>query len=368
VKLKSEDFAYTSGNWHLWQEEIDHRPLRSRGWVVRELVLSPRVLHSGKHQMFWDCAELRACESLPTGPPPKFSKYSEDIRVIGPGLLPSTDQPPRSIARLAEDIDFLKALKWMTLVEEYSACSLTVPSDKLVAISGLAKSLNHNCQYLAGIGSTYLPLQMLWRASLEARNKSHDFKFYTEYQAPTWSWASMKVKIEFPMKEKYDDSKDMVSVLGGHVLLASDDPTGKVSGGFLHLQGPLILIRTELLYEGPFYDMTLKSQSLLGTLNFDHNKIGITGSGTLYLLPVSGSFDYYSGYSGYLGKGEFQGIIIEPTSKAIGQFYRRGYFQGHTQSDLKIQCIDAVSTLKGSEYESVELHANFGYVVTITLI
>jgi hypothetical protein len=171
-----------------------------------------------------------------------------------------------------------------------------VPSDKLVAISGLAKSLNYNCQYLAGIWSMYLTLQMLWWVSLEAGNKSHDFKVYTEYQAPTWPWASMNVKIEFPMKEKYDDSKDMVSVLGGHVLLASDDPTGRASEGILRLQGPLILIRTELLYEGPFYDMTLKSQSLLGTLNFDHDKVEVTGSGTLYLLPVSGSFNYCLGY------------------------------------------------------------------------
>jgi Heterokaryon incompatibility protein (HET) len=132
LKFKSEGFVSTGGNWHLWQEEIDHGPLRSRGWVVQELVLSPRVLHFGKHQMFWDCAELRAYESLPTGPPPKFSKYSKDIRVIGPGLLSSMNQPPRSIARVAEDIDFLKAFRWMTLVEEYSACSLTVPSDKLV--------------------------------------------------------------------------------------------------------------------------------------------------------------------------------------------------------------------------------------------
>jgi hypothetical protein len=71
-KLKSEDFVYTVENWHLWQEEIDRGPLRSRGWVVQELVLSRRVLHFGKHQMFWDCAVLRACESLPTGPPPNF--------------------------------------------------------------------------------------------------------------------------------------------------------------------------------------------------------------------------------------------------------------------------------------------------------
>jgi hypothetical protein len=208
----------------------------------------------------------------------------------------------------------------MTLVEEYFACSLTVPSDKLVTISGLAESLNYSCQYLAGIWSMYLTLQMLWRVSLEARNKSHDFKVYVEYQAPTWSWASMNVKIEFPMKEKYDDSKDMVSVLGGHVLLASDDPTGRVSGGFLRLHGPLILIKTELLYEGHFYDTTLKSQSLLGTLNFDHDKIEITDSGTLYLLPVSGSFNYCSGIQGRVSfRGSSLNRRIRQMDSSIGE-------------------------------------------------
>jgi hypothetical protein len=144
------------------------------------------------------------CESLPTGPPRKFSKYSQDIRAICPGLLSLTSQPPRSITRATEDIYCLKALKWMELVEEYSACSsLIVPSDKLVAISGLAKSLNYDCQYLAGIWGRYLPLQMLWRVSLEVKNKPHDFEVCSEYQAPSWSWASVNTKIEFKTKEYY---------------------------------------------------------------------------------------------------------------------------------------------------------------------
>jgi hypothetical protein len=173
VKLNSNDVIFSGNSANLWREEIVRGPLRSRGWVVRELVLSHRVLHFGKHQIFWDCGEFRACESFLTGTPWSFGKDS--MGVICPGVISLMIRRLESSGRVPEDINWLKALKWMMLIEEYSACRLTVPSDRLIAISGLAKSLDFECRYLAGLWSTYLPLQMLWKfAYSKARNESPD--------------------------------------------------------------------------------------------------------------------------------------------------------------------------------------------------
>jgi hypothetical protein len=154
---------------------------------------------------------------------------------------------------------------------------------------------------------------------------------------------------------------DTISVLDGRVLLASDDPTGKVSGGFLRLRGPLIVTWTEFLEGGPFYDVRLKSNSLLATLNFDHNEARTPTADKPYLLSVSRP----SGSS--LFNYGFHGIVIEPTNKAKGQFYPRGYVQGHPRQDLQELCEDSIGKLKESEYERVEPDDKFGYVFNITL-
>jgi len=44
--------------WHKSLEGEDS-PLSSRGWVLQERILSPRTVHYGKEQMFWECVNCR---------------------------------------------------------------------------------------------------------------------------------------------------------------------------------------------------------------------------------------------------------------------------------------------------------------------
>ena len=52
-----------------WDENVVTAPLNRRGWVLQERHLAPRILYYGKQQLFWECSELRACESNPGGIP-----------------------------------------------------------------------------------------------------------------------------------------------------------------------------------------------------------------------------------------------------------------------------------------------------------
>jgi hypothetical protein len=91
-------------------------------------------------------------------------------------------------------------------------------------------------------------------------------------------------------------------------------------------------------------------------LTFDHGKAEVHRGDTLYLLLICRV------------SSKYHGIILEPTNKANGQFYRRGYFGGRLNKDLESQCKDSINKLKESEYESAEPHPKFGHVYTITLI
>jgi hypothetical protein len=48
-------------------------------------------------------------------------------------------------------------MTWRWLVWEYSICDLTVETDRLVAIAGLAKSFNFGEDYVAGLSKENLP-------------------------------------------------------------------------------------------------------------------------------------------------------------------------------------------------------------------
>lgn len=37
---------------------IQDTPLGGRAWVMQERYLSPRILHCGRHQIFWECSEM----------------------------------------------------------------------------------------------------------------------------------------------------------------------------------------------------------------------------------------------------------------------------------------------------------------------
>ncbi|GAB1316401.1 hypothetical protein MFIFM68171_06611 [Madurella fahalii] len=81
--------------------------------------------------------------------------------------------------------------RWMLLVNQYSSRSLTCSSDKLAAPSGLASRVAQSSSYtyLAGLWKENLEQTFLWTASRLPFQKfglRHD-----EYQAPSWSWASL---------------------------------------------------------------------------------------------------------------------------------------------------------------------------------
>lgn len=123
-------------------------PLNRRAWALQERFLSTRILHFTTEQLVWECRKHAASESFPYGLPNHIQEYhSERNRLLNPS---STASSP----------------SWSEVVRLYSKGKLTFPSDKLVAISGLASEMRHrglaSGRFLAGLWEAELPRSLLW--------------------------------------------------------------------------------------------------------------------------------------------------------------------------------------------------------------
>jgi hypothetical protein len=127
---------------------------------------------------------------------------------------------------------------WKTCVNQYSKCHLTIKTDKLVAISGIAKfvgkTLSSDNTYLAGLWESEHILHMLW--SNISRLKGTRVK---TYRAPSWSWACLDdAEISFYMLSLEYDDKEIVSI--ATILHASttplNDPFGQISSAIIRLR------------------------------------------------------------------------------------------------------------------------------------
>lgn len=85
--------------------------------MVQEVWLASRNLYLTKNQLWWKCCELEASEAYPDGLPEELSSR-ESLTGYG--------RPRYDTAGLH--------YSWSRLIETYSDCSLTFPSDKMIAL------------------------------------------------------------------------------------------------------------------------------------------------------------------------------------------------------------------------------------------
>lgn len=121
--------------FHASPQILNGSPLNRSWWVTQERFISPRTIHFASGQLHWECPELMACEIFPAGMKwdESFSRTLDWRKLIETSSFDqfrSSQEHPTTgqIQRI-----------WSQLVAYYTHCQLTFPSDKLIAISGLAK-------------------------------------------------------------------------------------------------------------------------------------------------------------------------------------------------------------------------------------
>ncbi|KAF1912273.1 heterokaryon incompatibility protein-domain-containing protein [Ampelomyces quisqualis] len=269
----------------IWAEKFIGEPLNQRAWVLQERILSPRMLHFGHEQLFWECRELVACETFPRGLPPslqqnrlldiktldlsdepldscwpvEYESSSINIRTTWLGSAWSyLTEPFQPIT--VQNLTVMSPVRrmsiyqhWNALVELYSLGALTFSSDKLVALSGLANNISiderdaRGDRYLAGLWQSSLPAHLLWVAEKYKRKGRYEELpmvpgRHGQYVAPSWSWASIDGKISFTLcKRDYHPRDFLVKLEGAKVTWSEQNAKfGQVLSGFLNLSGPLV--------------------------------------------------------------------------------------------------------------------------------
>jgi len=90
--------------------------------------------------------------------------------------------------------------QWRTVIKIFSRCALSFSKDKLVAISGMARTMadDMNCRYLAGMWRKDLEHQLLWKVtdSMPAVKKDGT-------RGPSWAWPSVDGPIKIPDWQGY---------------------------------------------------------------------------------------------------------------------------------------------------------------------
>ena len=215
-------------------------PLLSRAWVWQERLLSPRVLHFTKHELWWECQEKEFCEC-------GFLAAVNEL-TLGPhvDLNPRSDRVPSPKVKLSDSLDItvqsranydnsMRGIDWRTIVQNYSTLSLTYPKDKLTALSGIAKRMStiRKEKYLAGMWESTMLVDLLWHSYGEQSHR------YTDYIAPTWSWASINGSIAFGDIWLRSPVVAYANILQVHAVPEHDE-TGRCKAGHLIVKAPIV--------------------------------------------------------------------------------------------------------------------------------
>lgn len=214
-----------------WERNVTRTTLQQRGWVYQERLLAPRTLHFTESQIFFECFESKKCEQYPLGIPlsnPRRNLFDLFQRRI--------DYPkPGQDLHVSEDASLEINNTWLALASGYSSCALTYPSDKLVAISGLAHAFRERTRdgYLAGLWKSSMPQSLCWQTDVPARQEPE------VYRAPSWSWASTDASVRWVhnMRKESGGKNELCSVIDAQTFVGSEDPTGIVTGGFIVVEG-----------------------------------------------------------------------------------------------------------------------------------
>lgn len=175
---------YRFYNESAWVTFVDDVSLSKRPWSYQERLLSPRILHFTKHELFWECHCLQASEEYAEGLPKRYhlNRDRKAMWAATTAICPTVEHWPTVIQ------------VWNEIIAVYTLYEHTQSEQKLQALYNIAKQLcdikpnvPHN-QLIGGLWLEGLLYQLLW---MSAGNTNRG----RTSPAPSWSWASVQGRI-----------------------------------------------------------------------------------------------------------------------------------------------------------------------------
>jgi hypothetical protein len=165
-------------------------PIFSRGWIVQERILAPRVLHFADRGMIWVCSE-----GVGTQPQPHINdRPTATSRSPLPGALASSGTPRSDLIHL-----------WNDALGTYSRSTLTMPNkDRLIALQGISKRIAELLQDILFFGflTCRMPYSLCWASegSMTTPNSLKNYAF------PSWHFARSNDGV-FLRHSSYDENE-----------------------------------------------------------------------------------------------------------------------------------------------------------------
>ncbi|KAK8054665.1 HET-domain-containing protein [Apiospora phragmitis] len=180
--------------------------LSKRAWAFQERLLALRTICFGEYGVAWECRSTFATACMPDG-------LDAAVGFIYKLVCPEYEE-----------------WNWDSLVMNYSGAEMTVSSDYLPALAGVARRHSElmKDQYLASMWRNQLINQLLWHV--------HNAGERPSWRAPTWSWASVDSRVlpdPFKRGTKSETERAFSTVLDVWTRPSGPDIFGAVSGGEL---------------------------------------------------------------------------------------------------------------------------------------
>ncbi|KAM0362832.1 hypothetical protein ACHAO7_011169 [Fusarium culmorum] len=180
----SGQHIYVSADRCDFDTEVEQATLNKRAWVMQERLLSRRTIHFGARHMYFECGDGVYCEDMTQLTSSIHTKNYFKIDPEFPGRL--------HIAGFRSTISFLQSF-----LEDYSKRCLSKPTDRAVAISGLAQRIESvlSCKVRYGVFEFFFHRSLLWqRSDVE---KTDRIKYEESDKVPSWSWMAYPGGIKF---------------------------------------------------------------------------------------------------------------------------------------------------------------------------
>ncbi|TEA17238.1 hypothetical protein C8034_v011563 [Colletotrichum sidae] len=157
----------------LYDDEVERGVLGGRAWVLQEHILPRRTLYVTPRQLLWECGHCRLGED---GYPQPQTNWLYPISGLGIVL------GSRAVVEMW----------YKVVVENYTRRQITYESDRLVAISALARAtyLNRHVGYVAGLWRDCIVPGLLWKRDGRGAKSA-------VFSCPSWSWASQSGPVSY---------------------------------------------------------------------------------------------------------------------------------------------------------------------------